>query len=286
MKELIKRKKTIICLLVFVGLLTGSTSLAVLVNWPRSPLGNDLDGTSELHELIIYIYDWGVTLGGLAVFIVLIIAGMQYLTSAGKPETMRDAKDRIKNGIIGLVLLLSIYVILHTISPTLVTFEALDLNLEDYMTCDPGAAGDIECQRRLGEYFECNVNGYCSLNIDDFKDSFTPNPCESLAISTELMTGAPFNIENLEQNEKVAVPGGNYIQADTVINVTPKLHGDDKMCTATFTVYEGFLATRCAGKSHSHVIVATKDNMDYFPEKIEPGVEVKCVGHMVPEGQW
>ena len=284
MKEVISHKKTILCLLVFVGLFIASTSIAVLVNWPKSPLGSELDGTSKLHALIIYIYDWGVTLGGLAVFIVLIIAVIQYLTSAGKPDTMRDAKDRIKSGIIGLILLLSIYVILRTISPTLVTFEALNLDLEDYTTCDPGEEGNKNCQKRFGEYFECNADGYCTLNVKDFKDAFTPNPCESLIVSTKLNSGGSYE-KTLPQNEKGAIVG-DYINADTNISITPVLEEDDEMCTATFNMYEGFLATRCAGRTRSHVIVATKDNLGNFPDIIQPGAEIKCVGHAVPESPW
>jgi hypothetical protein len=93
------------------------------LNWPTSPGGTKLDGSSQLPDLIKYLYEWGIGLGGLGVFVSLLIAGIQYLTSFGNPTSMKDAISRIQSAIIGLVLLLSSWLILNTINPDLTNFN-------------------------------------------------------------------------------------------------------------------------------------------------------------------
>jgi len=93
------------------------------LNWPTSPGGTKLNESSKLPDLIEYIYEWGIALGGLGVFVSLLIAGIQYLTSFGNPTSMKDAMGRIQSAIIGLILLLSSWLILNTINPDLTNFD-------------------------------------------------------------------------------------------------------------------------------------------------------------------
>jgi hypothetical protein len=86
--------------------------------WPASPFGTSLEAGSIV-ILIKYIYEWLVSLGGFAVFVVLIIAGIQYLTSSGNSGKMKSAMDRITSAVMGLVLLLGSFIILNTINPQL-----------------------------------------------------------------------------------------------------------------------------------------------------------------------
>ncbi len=239
MRETIKHKKIVLFLLV-VGILgISSPSLALLVDWPDSPMGTEIHGTSELHEMVAYIYEWAITLGGLAVFIVLIIAGMQYLTSAGKPEAMRAAKDRIQNGVIGLVLLLSIWLILHTINPALTTLQPLGLDLKDFLSCEMltgescatsedcvGEFGDHaqceggickldECKSRFGEYYNCE-GGRCVLDEEEWLAGFTPRECASVTVwpqggvdeEGESTGGYKRWKETLRPGDKFKIPAG------------------------------------------------------------------------------
>jgi len=89
------------------------------VNWPNSPMGTALNDNGKLTDLIKYLYEWGISLGGFAAFIALIIAGFQYLTSAGNAGKMSDAMSRIRSAGLGLVLLFGSFLILNTINPQL-----------------------------------------------------------------------------------------------------------------------------------------------------------------------
>lgn len=101
------------------------------LSWPKSPLGTSLleekDGSPSITipKLIQYIYEWLISLGGFAAFIALVIAGVQYLTSAGNPGKMAEAISRIRSAGIGLVLLLSSVLILNAINPRLTNLEII-----------------------------------------------------------------------------------------------------------------------------------------------------------------
>src|SRR3989344_1177347 len=119
-----KKKKPIFFLIIFLGIFAfAANSLAALsVDWPNSPFGTELRDDS-ITELIKYLYEWGFGIAGVSVFIVLIAAGIQYLTSAGNASKMGEAMSRIKSAILGLILLLASVLILNTINPQLTTLR-------------------------------------------------------------------------------------------------------------------------------------------------------------------
>ncbi len=101
------------------------------VIWPTSPVGTEFTRDMPLHELIAYFYEWGIVIGILAVFGILVFAGFQYTISAGKPAMMTDALSRIQAAIIGLVLLLSSWLILSIINPELVKISPITFSISD-----------------------------------------------------------------------------------------------------------------------------------------------------------
>lgn len=127
MRKFLKNKNNLLILsglLIIFGLLFslqvyGQARLET--DWPVAPGGKELTATSTLVDFIDYAYRWAMLLGGLFAFFALIMGGFQYLTSVGDPNKMRDAKERIIAAILGLVLLLSTYVILNTLNPELLT---------------------------------------------------------------------------------------------------------------------------------------------------------------------
>lgn len=120
--------KKIIFFLIFLGLFVFSLNSSadwtkMETNWPPSPAGMSLSTSSTLTNLIQYAYEWVFALAGLAFFISLIYAGIQYLSSMGDPAKTKSAMDRIKNAFIGIILLLSSWLILNTINPDLTSFK-------------------------------------------------------------------------------------------------------------------------------------------------------------------
>lgn len=137
MVTFIKSKKflLILFLLLFVS---GSTAFALEIDWPLSPGGTVLNDDSDVGDMIQYFYEWAIALGGLATFVSLVFGGFKYLSSMGRPEAMKEAKDQITSAFAGLVLLLSAWLILNVINPDLTTFRKTSYNLSYLIENPPG----------------------------------------------------------------------------------------------------------------------------------------------------
>ena len=76
-----------------------------------------------LPEYVKYIFNFSIMIAGLVAFGALVAGGIRYLTSAGAPAVMADAKDQILAAFLGLIILLCSYLILVTINPQLTIFR-------------------------------------------------------------------------------------------------------------------------------------------------------------------
>ncbi|KKT81900.1 MAG: hypothetical protein A3B99_00045 [Candidatus Yanofskybacteria bacterium RIFCSPHIGHO2_02_FULL_44_12b] len=75
--------------------------------------------SSSFGGLIEDIFKYGIYMLGLAVFVMIMWAGVIWMTAAGNSGKISDAKHKIFNAIIGAVILISGYTILNTINPAL-----------------------------------------------------------------------------------------------------------------------------------------------------------------------
>jgi hypothetical protein len=86
------------------------------------------DGTRTfLPHYIQYIYNVAVFAGGLIAFISLLVGGIRYLMSVGNPGTMKDARDQIFAGILGMVIIFGSFIILKELNPDLTSFALPEL---------------------------------------------------------------------------------------------------------------------------------------------------------------
>lgn len=78
-----------------------------------------------LSQYIIAIFNYGLSIAGILAAIVLMAGGLLWLTSAGNPKKVSQAKELIISSIIGLVILFSSYVILVQINPDLIQMKSV-----------------------------------------------------------------------------------------------------------------------------------------------------------------
>lgn len=112
-------------LLLFLGG-TGS-ALALEITYPRLPGATppqDFLQTASPEQVIplyvVYIFNLVIWVSGLLALGVLTWAGIRFLTSAGKPEAIISAKKQISSAFLGIMLLLSSFLILRIINTQLV----------------------------------------------------------------------------------------------------------------------------------------------------------------------
>ena len=83
--------------------------------------GQDPVGESDLIGYLDSLYKFGISITGiLAIFMIALGAFAYIVTSAGNASKMLDAKEKITNALIGLVIALTAYLFLYVINPDLV----------------------------------------------------------------------------------------------------------------------------------------------------------------------
>jgi hypothetical protein len=119
------KNKYLIFLSVFAVLFFVSSSVYALeLSYPRIPGAippQDFIKTASTDEVPIYfikyIFNLIILASGIIFFGALVYAGVQYLTSSGKPEKIISAKEKLTAVFFGLLILLSSSILLETISP-------------------------------------------------------------------------------------------------------------------------------------------------------------------------
>ena len=99
------------------------------ITYPPLPSGTGILPPTTVDTLlpsyVAYIFYFILGASGLIALVVIVIAGFQYVASAGMPEKLNDAKNQIFSALLGLVILFSSFLILNTINPEFVRLPRL-----------------------------------------------------------------------------------------------------------------------------------------------------------------
>jgi len=112
MPKLIKIGFLLLVLFFILG--TASPVFALEINYPRF-LGITSD--MGLPALILALFKLGLALSGFAALAMFIWAGAEWMVSGAKPALLEDAKDRMKQAALGILILAGSYIFLQTINP-------------------------------------------------------------------------------------------------------------------------------------------------------------------------
>lgn len=120
----ISQKSILVTLLVLFFSLLPLISLALEVTYPTIPGAPNINTkVVSMPAYILYWFYFAIYVSGILGLGMMIYGGLLYLTSAGSPARMADAKDKMTNAVIGIVIILASYIILNTINPELVVFK-------------------------------------------------------------------------------------------------------------------------------------------------------------------
>lgn len=73
-----------------------------------------------LSSYLQWLFVFAISFAGIAAVSMIIIGGIQYITAYGNPSQIENAKNRIYQALLGLLLIVSAWLILYTINPDLV----------------------------------------------------------------------------------------------------------------------------------------------------------------------
>ena len=118
-------KKQILSIILTLGLfLPTISSAAIRLNLVYPEFGGlDLNYDQDLNQIIGWFYYFVVAISGFSAFFMFVWGGFEWMTSAGSPGKMGEAKDRITSAVLGLVLILASYLILRLINPELTILQ-------------------------------------------------------------------------------------------------------------------------------------------------------------------
>lgn len=119
-------------------------TIALNLDYPKfGPF--DLNVNQSLPEMIGFFYYFIVGISGLAAFVMLVYGGVQWLTSGAIPSQASEARDKVRNAIIGLLLVLASFLIIQVINPELTVIGGKPLidpcsDSAKKAKCTPGTA--------------------------------------------------------------------------------------------------------------------------------------------------
>lgn len=87
--------------------------LEPIVSGTKTFSGGDLSSYLEA------VFAFGISLAGILAVAMIVIGGIQYMTAYGNSSAVENAKERITQALLGLLLAVAAWLILYTINPDL-----------------------------------------------------------------------------------------------------------------------------------------------------------------------
>lgn len=127
-------------------------------------------------EYINAVYGWVLGAAALVAVVMMMIGGLQYTLSRGKPKYIEKAKTRITNAITGMVLLLAAYNIAYLIDPRLTDLQEIGIKNVEGIEYFPPDGEDINVTPNLsltgnvvpisGDYIAAGCQEGCAVDAE------------------------------------------------------------------------------------------------------------------------
>lgn len=131
--------------------------------------------TKPIGLYIQAIYKYAIGIVGILATVVLMVAGIIWITAGGASERISEAKAWIGASLTGLVIALSSYMILATINPALVNFKVSVIQSVDAIGCCVEYSPTFQCSYKIekdcpGSYYKISCE-----SVDTCRNVATPN---------------------------------------------------------------------------------------------------------------
>lgn len=141
---------------------TGIFFLLAAARTYADTVGAPSTSTSTAQEpasMVANIYQFALIVAGILAFGQIVYAGIQFTISAGNPSKQSDAKDRITQALLGLLLLFGAVLILRTINPKITggTNPEISGTTTPAPTgnCSPACVSPKQCITTDGQHWGC-----------------------------------------------------------------------------------------------------------------------------------
>ena len=142
-----------------------------------------------LARYIAAFYNWGFSIVGVIAVLMLMAAGIIWLTSGGDSGRIGDAKKMIEGALLGSLLLVGSWFLLNTINPNLTTMPAIETVIINKVVtgcCNANGSEKMTKQSECQGTFFANsklINGQCDKLICCVDITFSNRTCLQTYIS-------------------------------------------------------------------------------------------------------
>jgi hypothetical protein len=117
-------KKSKLIILIFFFVFNTSFTLALENQYPQiQGASTPVSVTGDFTNFVAYVFYFAIGIGIAAVFGIILWSGYRYLPSRDDPAVVADIKEKLRRALIGLLVLVSSYLILNTINPEIFNFS-------------------------------------------------------------------------------------------------------------------------------------------------------------------
>lgn len=135
----------------------------------------------SLQESITRLFQFAYGIAGFLAFAMILYSGVRYVISAANPSQKADAKDGIVSALLGLLLLISAYVILYTINPEIVAQNPIPKlkQIQQVQVSQTGAGACSNCSTMPSSIctetanVHCGAAGAVSAKLQTLMGSYT-----------------------------------------------------------------------------------------------------------------
>ncbi len=197
-------------------------------------LGVGIGGTTEVNGLTEYInvvYRYMTAIVLVVAIVMVTYGGFRYLLAAS-PIGVKDGKDIIKNAIVGMVLVLSAYVILNTINPATTVLQ-FTRPPED-IVCRNFEANLLRAGGNSGNLFSSRGE---SPGLAYYRNQFDPLGLRNRSLGTECTAGG-VEVDSLcSGNDPECVDADHFLEAVNNIDDADTIREDANYCSDGTALY-------------------------------------------------
>lgn len=126
-----KKASKIFVLIIFIAavfIFANQLSLAAYDYTPMQPIpGTDANSSKDFPGYVMAIYKFAIWTVGIAALFMVTIGGFMYFSAAGNTSRLEKAKTVITDALLGVILVLTAWLLLNTINPDLTTIDLQSL---------------------------------------------------------------------------------------------------------------------------------------------------------------
>jgi hypothetical protein len=163
-------------------------------------------GTIYIGQYIQAIYKYGISIGAILATIVLMAAGIVWLTSGGSQGQVGKAKEMITGSLVGLFLLFGSWTILNIINPALVNLRTSKIDMIERL--ELGCCEFFQENNTSWPKAEMMNSALCKKINGNFKENdlysvyiIRNNYCESIKIKCMIRIDCDDNVEVCYESE-------------------------------------------------------------------------------------